>query len=115
MTRKPSPQGLAIARAISSLRKDANLSQPELARASGGEIKLGWLCNVEAGLIENPSHARLTILAKWLGTTVGEIYHRAGIIAPEPTDLETELLTYFYRLTNHQKRVLIEVAKAFGA
>lgn len=63
---------------IARIRDEKRISQKELEDLSGGEVKAGWLAALESGRIGEPSLSRLESVAKWLGTTVGEIRRQAG-------------------------------------
>jgi transcriptional regulator with XRE-family HTH domain len=75
-----SPEHAALGGAIQRLRKEAGLSQEELADRSG--IHLTHIGGLERG-VRNPSYATLVRLAAALQTRVGTLTHLADEIRDE--------------------------------
>lgn len=71
--------------AIYLLRKQAGMSQRELAQRSG--VERSYISMIESGQRDSPSRTILTSLAEALGLTVRELYQRAGLDWAE-TDAE---------------------------
>lgn len=76
-----SPEHAALGSAIQRLRKEAGLSQEELADRSG--IHLTHIGGLERG-IRNPSYTTLVRLAGGLQTQVGRVIVLADEIRKEP-------------------------------
>ncbi|MCL4394141.1 MAG: helix-turn-helix domain-containing protein [Chloroflexi bacterium] len=70
----------SIGSVVKELRAAKKISQRKLQLLSGGEIKAGWLASLETDVIANPPQHKLEVLARFLDTTIAEIYQRAGII-----------------------------------
>jgi len=65
-----SPEHAALGEAVRTLRRDAGMSQEELADAAGTDLT--QVGGIERG-IRNPSYTTLLRLAAALETTVGEL------------------------------------------
>ena len=65
-----SPEHAALGDALRKLRRDAGLSQEQLAE--GAQTDLTQVGGIERG-VRNPSYTTLLRLARALGTTVGEL------------------------------------------
>lgn len=65
-----SPEHAALGEAVRTLRRDAGMSQEELADAAGTDLT--QVGGIERG-VRNPSYTTLLRLAAALETTVGEL------------------------------------------
>lgn len=109
----------SIGAVVKELRQARNLSQRKLQKLSKGQVNASWLANLETDDIKNPPQAKLEVLAKYLGTTIAEIYQRAGIIdiPPDGISPEEKQLIEDYRALSPRdraraRRILRDLAEA---
>lgn len=78
----PSPDQVALGRAVQAIRADKGISQVQLAEASG--FRQSWISNVEHGR-RNPSWSNVVRLAAGLGVPTSMLVKRAETLAGKPS------------------------------
>jgi transcriptional regulator with XRE-family HTH domain len=79
-----------LAEVVTRLRQSRNISQAELARASG--YSRAYICSIEAGDVHNPSAQAAVMIARALGVPAMELLEASGDVEPgyRQSDIETE-------------------------
>jgi transcriptional regulator with XRE-family HTH domain len=80
------PDAVALGRAVQALRTERDLSQTQLANATG--FMQSWISQVERGR-RNPSWNNVVRLAEGLGVGVAELAARAEALAGKPPHTST--------------------------
>lgn len=108
----------SIGQVVKELREAKRLSQADVQELTKGKIKTSWLASLETGRISTPTPDKLEFLATFLGTTLLEIYRRAGIVElPTPAGLTEEeefAIEKFRRLPPKLKEAVIELIGRLG-
>jgi transcriptional regulator with XRE-family HTH domain len=104
---------------IQKLRKDSNLSQPDITRRSrrGGlkGISDGYVSQIESGLIlpENLTVQKIIALGRALNTPPTQIFNLA--VGVTESKAGADLIVLFSELSESRQNDLIEFAKLFYA
>jgi transcriptional regulator with XRE-family HTH domain len=92
---------------VRRIRKEKNLSLSDVSKRSarfGTFIAASYVCRIENEPKRRPSPDRLAALANGLGVPVEELLPRAiGIVPPDDSNNELELLTRFRKLSPERK------------
>jgi transcriptional regulator with XRE-family HTH domain len=87
---------MTLGQAIRSIRKEAGLSQKELAQAAG--IDQSYLSMIESGQRRNPGTRIISRLALALRVSIDDLAARAGLVPEQqPRDPLTERALHLFR------------------
>ncbi len=106
-----------IGQVVKDLRTRKHLSQSDIARLSRNRLGTSWLASLETDRIANPAPEKLEILVSLLGTSVLEVYARAGVIElPEGlSPEERRAVDQFRKLSAREKAAVMNLMASLSS
>ncbi len=105
-----------LGQVVRDVRNQKGILQEDIEKHTRGKLKQSWVAALETGRITNPPRDKLEFLAAALGTTVFDLYQRAGYV-PAPTGLSTQeqrIIEMFRQLNPEMQTALLFYAHSLN-